>query len=119
MKLYLIRNPLQFFLGGCALAWALGFIRYFGHWVYFPVFPNIFDSLGMAFIGMYLLYHAFVRPRAESDIANRVSPQLKDWAIDLTRFQSLTERMQEGTATINEEREFMTLRREFFPEGHG
>lgn len=119
MKLYLVQNPLQFFLGGCALAWALGFIRYFGHWVYFPVLPNILDSLGMALIGTYLLYHAFVRPRAEGSAISRAGFQLKDWAINLARFQFLTKKVQDGTATSNEEKEFMTLRSEFFPEGTG
>jgi anaerobic C4-dicarboxylate transporter len=104
MKLYLVRNPLQFFLGASAFAWALSFVRYLGHWVLFPTFPNILDSIGMALIGTYLLYHAFMGPGAE------------DNAISRARFQFLTERVQDGTATSNEESEFMTLRREFFRE---
>jgi hypothetical protein len=119
MKLYLIRNPLQLFLGGCALAWALGFIRYFGHWVYFPVFPNILDSLGMALVGTYLLYHALERPKAKDNAISRARFQMKDWAINLARFQFLTKKVQDGTATLNEEKEFITLRSEFFPEVAG
>jgi hypothetical protein len=38
-------------------------------------------------------------------------PQVR--AIYLARFQSLTEKVQDGTATSNEEKEFFALRREF------
>lgn len=51
-----IGNPVKFFLGILAICWALAFVKYLGHWVYFPVFPNILDSVGMALVGVYLLY---------------------------------------------------------------
>ncbi len=44
-------------------------------------------------------------------------PTVEDNAISRARFQSLTKKVQDETATSNEEREFFTLRREFFPEG--
>ncbi len=52
-------DPIRFFFGVSAIAWAVGFARYFDHWVYFPVFPNILDSLGLAFIGVFLLYETW------------------------------------------------------------
>ena len=58
MKFAYIQRPLAFVLAICAFAWALGFARYFDHWVYFPAFPNIFDSLGISLVGVYLLYEA-------------------------------------------------------------
>ena len=61
MKFAYIQRPLAFVLAICAFAWALGFARYFDHWVYFPAFPNIFDSLGISLIGIYLLYVALSR----------------------------------------------------------
>ena len=59
-----VRNPLKFFLGGCAFGFALGFVRYFNQWVYFSAFPNELDSIGMALIGTYLVYESLrkVRP---------------------------------------------------------
>jgi hypothetical protein len=42
---------------------------------------------------------------------------MEDWTINSARFQSLTKKVQDGTATSNEEKEFMTLRSGFFPEG--
>jgi hypothetical protein len=59
MKFAYIQRPAAFFLGICAFAWAIGFARYFDHWVFFSAFPNIFDSIGMSLIGVYLLYGAF------------------------------------------------------------
>lgn len=59
MKLAYIQRPLAFFLGVCAFAWAIGFAKYFDHWVFFSAFPNIFDSIGMSLVGIYLLYEAF------------------------------------------------------------
>ncbi|MGD0396512.1 MAG: hypothetical protein ABSB26_06340 [Nitrososphaerales archaeon] len=51
-------------------------------------------------------------------ISNDVGqPVVEAFAVKLARFQFLTESVQDGTATSNEEREFMTYRREFFPEG--
>lgn len=44
-------------------------------------------------------------------------PRAEDNAISRARFQSLTKKVQDGTATSNEGKEFLTLRREFFPEG--
>lgn len=41
------------------------------------------------------------------------------WNIGWVRFQFLIERVQNGTATSNEVKEFVTLRREFFPEEAG
>ena len=59
MKFAYIRRPLAFVLGVSAFAWAIGFARYFNHWVFFSAFPNILDSLGMSLVGTYLLYEAF------------------------------------------------------------
>ena len=47
-------NPVKFFLGVASIAWALGFIRYFNHWVYFPIFPNILDSLCVECLGLLI-----------------------------------------------------------------
>jgi hypothetical protein len=58
MKFAYIQRPLAFVLGACALAWAIGFARYFDHWVFFSAFPNVLDSLGMGLAGAYLLYEA-------------------------------------------------------------
>lgn len=58
MKFKYIQRPLAFVLGISAFAWAIGFARYFDHWVFFPAFPNVFDSLGMSLVGAYLLYVA-------------------------------------------------------------
>ena len=63
MKFAYIQRPLAFFLGVCAFAWAIGFARYFGHWVFFSAFPNVFDSIGMSLVGAYLLYEALGRSR--------------------------------------------------------
>jgi len=63
MKFAYIQNPLAFFLGVCAFAWAIGFARYFDHWVFFSAFPNIFDSIGMSLVGVYLLYEALGKSR--------------------------------------------------------
>ena len=63
MKFAYIQNPLAFFLGGCAIAWAIGFARYFGHWVFFSAFPNVLDSIGLSLVGIYLLYQALGRSR--------------------------------------------------------
>jgi len=68
MRFAHIQRPTAFFLGICAFAWALGFAKYFGHWVFFPAFPNVFDSLGMSLTGVYLLYLAVSRGR------NPISP---------------------------------------------
>ncbi len=51
----MIKRKLQFFLGGLAIGLAVGFARYFDHWVYFPAFPNIVDTLIMGIIGAYLI----------------------------------------------------------------
>ena len=48
-------DPFRFFLGSMAVALAFGFPRYFGHWVFFPWFPNILDSAMMALVGIVLL----------------------------------------------------------------
>jgi len=53
-------------------------------------------------------------PSIEDEVG---SPRVEDWSISWARFQFLTERVQDGTATSNEVKEFMTLRRELFPEG--
>ncbi|MGD0396808.1 MAG: hypothetical protein ABSB26_07895 [Nitrososphaerales archaeon] len=58
MKFAHIQRPLPFVLGISAFAWAIGFSRYFDHWVLFPTFPNILDSLGISLVGAYLLYLA-------------------------------------------------------------
>ena len=51
----MIRHKSQFFLGGLAIGLAFGFVRYFDHWVYFPVIPNVLDALVMGIIGAYLI----------------------------------------------------------------
>lgn len=61
MKFAYIQSPLAFVLGISAFAWAIGFARYFGHWVLFSTFPNVLDSLGMSLVGVYLLYEALGR----------------------------------------------------------
>jgi hypothetical protein len=73
MKFAYIRRPLAFFLGIIAIAWAIGFARYFDHWVFFPAFPNILDSLGMSLIGIYLLYEALPRGNSLDDTLNAKS----------------------------------------------
>jgi hypothetical protein len=45
---------------------ALGFLRYFDQWVYFPLFPNILDSATMAFIGIFLLWDVLKKVRANA-----------------------------------------------------
>jgi hypothetical protein len=54
-----------------------------------------------------------------SSINDEGPPRVADSSISWARFQFLTERVQYGTATTNERREFITLRREFFPGGTG
>jgi len=49
-------DPFRFFLGSLAVALALGFTRYFDHWVYFPWFPNALDSITMLSVGAVLLW---------------------------------------------------------------
>lgn len=56
---------------------------------------------------------SFLLPSIDEDVG---SPRVEDWSISWARFQFLTERVQNGTATSNEVKEFMTLRRELFPE---
>jgi len=63
MEFAYIRRPLAFVLGISAFAWAIGFARYFDHWVFFSAFPNILDSLGMSLVGTYLLYEALGKRR--------------------------------------------------------
>ena len=74
MKFAFIRNPLAFFLSGISFAWAIGFARYFDHWVFFPAFPNIFDSLGLSMVGAYLLYKALGKSRL---LADKLDAELK------------------------------------------
>ena len=47
---------MKFFLGMLAAGLAVAFPRYWNHWVYFPAFPNVLDSLAMALVGGYLLF---------------------------------------------------------------
>jgi hypothetical protein len=49
----------RFFLGAVSVAWAVGFARYFDRWVYFPAFPNVLDSLGMALVGGFLFWESY------------------------------------------------------------
>ena len=63
MKFAYIQNPLAFLLSGIAFAWAIGFARYFDRWVFFPIFPNVLDSLGLSVVGAYLLYKALDKSR--------------------------------------------------------
>ena len=70
MKFAYIRSPLAFVLAICAFAWAIGFAKFFDHWVFFPAFPNILDSLGISLIGIYLLYVALGKSRPLADISD-------------------------------------------------
>ncbi|MGP8056657.1 MAG: hypothetical protein ACLP9K_03530 [Nitrososphaerales archaeon] len=65
-----IKRPLAFVLGISAFAWAIGFARYFDHWVFFSAFPNILDSLGMSLVGVYLLYQALGKSRPLADTSD-------------------------------------------------
>jgi len=76
MKFAYIRNPLAFFLGVCAIAWAIGFARYFDHWVFFSAFPNVLDSIGLSLVGSYLLYEALGSRQANSRDWNTESRQI-------------------------------------------
>lgn len=76
MKFAYIQKPLPFFLGVCAIAWAIGFVRYFDHWVFFSAFPNILDSLGMSLVGVYLLYLALRNQSLASASLNGPGPIL-------------------------------------------
>jgi hypothetical protein len=67
MKFKYIQRPVAFILGVSAFAWAIGFARYFDHWVFFPAVPNVFDSLGMSLVGAYLLYEALGRSHRLAD----------------------------------------------------
>jgi len=53
--MFAIKHRTEFFLGGLAIGLAVGFSRYFGRYVLFPVFPNILDAAVMALIGAYLI----------------------------------------------------------------
>jgi hypothetical protein len=70
MKFAYIQRPVAFVLGICAFAWAIGFARYFDHWVFFSAFPNVFDSLGMSLVGAYLLYEALGRSHRLADTSD-------------------------------------------------
>jgi hypothetical protein len=65
-------DPIRFFLGGLAIGLAFGFPRYFGHWVYFPYFPNVLDSATMAIIGAFLLYDVLRKVREGTRQGKRV-----------------------------------------------
>ncbi len=54
----MIRRKTEFFMGGLAIGLAFGFVRYFDRLVYFPLFPNILDSLLMLTIGVYLIVNS-------------------------------------------------------------
>jgi hypothetical protein len=69
MKFAYIQRPVAFVLGICAFAWAIGFARYFDHWVFFSAFPNAFDSIGMSLVGAYLLYEALGKSHRLADIS--------------------------------------------------
>lgn len=73
MKFAYIQRPLAFILGICAFAWAIGFARYFGHWVFFSAFPNVLDSLGMSLVGAYLLYEALGRSQRPANTTDAES----------------------------------------------
>jgi hypothetical protein len=73
MKFAYIQRPFAFVLAVCAFAWALGFARYFDRWVYFPAFPNIFDSLGISLTGIYLLYVALSKSLNLANISDAES----------------------------------------------
>ena len=88
MKFAYIQRPLAFVLAICAFAWALGFARYFDHWVYFPAFPNILDSLGISLIGIYLLYVAMNKSHHLADTSNAESEPVLSSLDDI---DSLTE----------------------------
>ncbi|HYB76173.1 MAG TPA: hypothetical protein VEC08_04365 [Nitrososphaerales archaeon] len=73
MKFAYIQSPLAFVLGISAFAWAIGFARYFDHWVFFSAFPNILDSLGMSLVGVYLLYQALGKSHRLANTSNAES----------------------------------------------
>ncbi len=65
--MFKIKKPIAFFFGGLALGLAFGFMRYFNHWVYFPIFPNILDSFVMIAIGIYLFVESLKSPSVQKD----------------------------------------------------
>ena len=73
MKFAYIQSPLAFVLGISAFAWAIGFARYFDHWVFFSAFPNALDSLGMGLAGAYLLYEALNRSHTYANTSDAES----------------------------------------------
>jgi hypothetical protein len=60
-KFKFFSKPLFFFLGVANIAWAIGFFRYLGYWVYFPVIPNIVDVIGLSLVGLYLILYSLDR----------------------------------------------------------
>ncbi|MGD0478346.1 MAG: hypothetical protein ABSB29_09315 [Nitrososphaerales archaeon] len=58
MRFAYIQRPLAFVLGISAFGLAIGFAKYFDHWVFFSALPNALYSLGMSLVGVYLLYEA-------------------------------------------------------------
>lgn len=46
---------------------ALKFLAYFNHWVYFPYFPNIIDSMFLVISAVYLGSRAFRKVSSETD----------------------------------------------------
>jgi hypothetical protein len=69
LKAKFIRNNWDFFFGAATIAWGIGFLRYLGYWVYFPIFPNILDVWGLVLVGSYLLARSLERrsPSSASD----------------------------------------------------
>ena len=55
MKFALIKSPASVFLGVCIIAEGLGFMKFFNHWVYFPFFPNVLDSLVLIGAGAFFM----------------------------------------------------------------
>jgi hypothetical protein len=53
--MFAIKHRMDFFLGGLAIGLAVGFSRYLGRYVLFPLFPNILDAAVMVLIGAYLI----------------------------------------------------------------
>lgn len=60
----LIKDKTLFFLGGCTIAWGIGFLRYLERWVFFPAFPNLLDVLGLIFVGSYLIVKSLDKRRS-------------------------------------------------------
>ena len=57
-KKNLINDLIMITCIGGSVAIALKFITYFNHWVYFPAFPNMLDSIFLVCAVTYLTFYA-------------------------------------------------------------